>query len=341
MKNKQFERKIDAYSHYSFPELVRFLENKSGHTHPFGSLFSNTKALIDANARIDLMDSLGIEKNILVPLPELGMTPKVERDPSLCLQAAQICNNMMADLVAKYPNRFLGVAMIPTANSEVMVKELERAVRQLKLVGGVIGTTNELMAPDHPSFEPLYAKLAELDVPLYLHPACSPLSPEYIGEQGGSKYQYFQAFSWLNDSTLAMHRIVFSGVFERYPNLKVVIHHHGAIIPYFVGRLEVGIRYFEKNAGCKYEAKVQAPYAEHYKKFFIDTATQYYNPAALQIAVDFFGPEHVLFGTDLPMSASEGFDMYSDAEKSIDDLTLTDEQRKMIYYKNAERIFKI
>ena len=59
-----------------------------------------------------------------------------------------------------------------------------------------------------------------------------------------------------------------------------MIHHHGAIIPYFVGRIDIGIRYFEKNAGCKYETKIQPPYADHYKKFFIDTATQYYNPSA-------------------------------------------------------------
>lgn len=335
-------KKIDAFCHFSFPSVIKYLEEKTGRPHPFGRLFANTKALIDPQARLNMMDKLGNDKHVLVPLPELGMTPEVESDPVLCAEAARICNDEMANLVAKYPDRFAGIAMVPTANADVMVTELERAVKTLNLRGGVVGTAIEQrVTPDNPEFDPLYAKCAELGVPLYLHPGHSPVIPDYMHEQGGSKYQYFQAFSWLNDSTLAMTRIVFSGVFERYPNLKVVIHHHGAMIPYFIGRLDVGIKFFEKMAGRKYDAKIQPPYGDHYKKFYVDTATQCYNPEALQLAVNYFGAEQVLFGTDLPMDAEEGAFMSTGSDKSVAELRVSEEQRKLIYCGNAERILGI
>lgn len=332
-------KKIDAFCHFSFPSVIKYLEEKTGRPHPFGRLFANTKALIDPEVRLGLMDKLGIDKHVLVPLPELGMTPEVESNPVFCAEVARICNDELANLVAKYPSRFVGIAMVPSANAEVMVAELERAVKTLKLRGGVVGTAVEQrITPDDPQFDPLYAKCAELGVPLYLHPGHSPALPDYTHEKGGSKYQYFQAFSWLNDSTLAMTRLVFSGVFERHPDLKIVIHHHGAMIPFFIGRLDVGIKFFEKMAGRKYDAKIKPPYGDHYKKFYIDTATQCYSPETLQLAVNYFGAEHVLFGTDLPMDAEEGIIMSTGADRSVAELKISEDQRKQIYCGNAERI---
>lgn len=338
-QKKYAGKKIDAFCHFSFPSVIDFLEKKTGRPHPFGRLFANTRPLIDPQARLAMMDRLGNERHVLVPLPELGMTPEVERDPVLCVEAARICNDAMAELVAKHPTRFTGIAMVPTANSEAMAAELNRAVKTLGLRGGVVGTAVEQrIMPDDPEFDPLYATCAELGVPLYLHPGHSPQLPDYAHEQGGSKYQYFQAFAWLNDSTLAMTRIVFSGVFDRYPDLKIVIHHHGAMIPYFVGRLDVGIQFFEKMAGRKYEAKINPPYSDHYKKFYVDTATQCYNPEALQLAVNFFGADHVMFGTDLPMDAEEGAIMSIGSDRSVAELKVTEEQRMKIYSGNAERV---
>jgi predicted TIM-barrel fold metal-dependent hydrolase len=335
-------RKIDAFCHFSFPSVLEFLEKSTGCTHPFNRLFTNIKTLMDAQARLALMDRLGIDRHVLVPLPELGMTPQVEIDPALCAHAARICNDEMANLVEKYPSRFTGIALVPTANAEVMVTELERAVKTLNLRGGMVGiAVEQRLTPDDAQFDHLYAKCVELDVALYLHPGHSPALPDYIHERGGSKYQYFQAFSWLNDSTLAMTRIVFSGVFERYPNLKIVIHHHGALIPYFIGRLDIGIQFFEKMASQKYDAKIKPPYGEHFKKFYVDTATQSCNPNALHLAIDYFGSERVMFGTDAPMDAEEGAIMSNGAESSIAQLNLNDIQQNQIYYANAERVLGI
>lgn len=335
-------KKIDAFTHFAFPSVLQLLEKSTGRPHPFSRLFDNTKCLIDPKARLGLMDKLGDDRHVLVPLPELGMTPEVEGDPQLCAEVARVCNDEMANLVAKYPDRFTGIAMVPTANAEVMVTELERAAGKLGLRGGVVGTAVEQrIPPDDPEFEPLYAKAAQLGVPLYLHPGHSPKFPDYTLEKGGSKYQYYQLFSWLNDSTLAMMRIVFSGVFERHPDLKIVIHHHGAMIPYFSGRLDSGLPFFMKMDGKSYGTAIKPPYADSFKKFYVDTATQSYNPGALQVAVDYFGAERVMFGTDAPMDAEQGVVNSTGADRSIADLKITDEQRKQIYYTNAERILGI
>lgn len=334
-------KKIDIFSHFSFPKLIKFIEENTGRTHEFSKLFENDKTLFDANARILLMDNLNIDKNVLIPLPELGITPKIEHNSTLSNEASHICNDEMSYIVKKYPDRFIGVALLPTSNLDIMVSEFERAVTKLNLAGGVIGVGPNLKPIDHPDFDKLFAKANELDVPLWIHPARSSNLPDYLDEENKSQYQYFQAFGWLADSTLAMHRIVFSGVFERYPNLHIIIHHYGAMIPFFVKRVDIGIEFFEANAGIKYNTPISAPYSEHYKKFYIDTATQYFNPEALKLVVDFFGINHVLFGSDSPMDASSGVNMIKNADESIELLPISDAQRKQIYFENAERILKL
>lgn len=334
-------KKIDSFSHFTFQSFIEYIEEKSKRPHEFSKLFSNNKPLFDVTERLAIMDRQGIDMSILVPQPEIGITSEIEENATFSAEAAYIGNNEMAKLIQKYPDRFAGVAVIPTTNSQIMVAELERAVKELNLVGGVIGAGPSLKPLDHADYDKLFAKASELDVPIWIHPARSSGLSDYLNENGGSKYQYFQGFGWLSDSTLAMHRIVFSGAFDKYPNLRIIIHHHGAMIPYFAGRIDIGVEFFEANAGVKYKTPISAPYINHYKKFYIDTATQFYNPAALKIAVDFFGSDHVLFGTDAPMDKSGGVDMIRNAGKSVDALNLNEEEYEKIYCKNAETLLKI
>ncbi len=333
--------KIDSFCHFAFAPVLDKIQEFTGEPHQFARLFANNKGLIDPEYRISIMDATGVKKSILSPLPELGNTPLVEQNGKMAAEVSRICNTQMAELVAKYPNRFAGVAMLPTADPDLMVTEFDYAVNELGLRGCMIGVgpTNKLI--DHEDFDALFAKAEELDLPIWIHPARSGGIPDYPGEEGGSKYQYFQAYSWVNDDTLAMHRIVFSGVFERHPKVKIIIHHHGAMVPYFAGRVDTGIAFFEKNIGFKYETAVTPPYADQYKKFYIDTATQYYNPQALGIAIDFFGPDKVLFGSDAPMDAEDGKVMINGAYDSIRALGLAEDAEKMIYFENAQKLMHL
>lgn len=330
-------RKVDAFTHFTFPSFVAALEEATGTPHEFSRLFANTKTLIDEGARLALMDELGVERHVLVPLPEIGLSPGVLPRHDVARRIARGCNEEMSRLAQRRGDRFTGVAMLPQCDGASLADELDFAVTQLGLAGGVLGPGPTLLPPDSPELEALWTRAEALDVPVWLHPARSQHFPEYEGETG-SKYQFFQVYSWLLDTTLAMHRIVFSGVFERHPALKLVAHHAGALVPLYCGRVDIGMRFFEANAGVDYDAKVSPPYEPHYAKFFVDTATQAFNPRVLKQAVDFFGPSQVLFGSDAPMDAQGGREMGRNADASVAEAGLTEAQRAAIYSGNVERL---
>ncbi|OGP73780.1 MAG: hypothetical protein A2V86_01390 [Deltaproteobacteria bacterium RBG_16_49_23] len=332
--------RIDSYCHFSVMRVIDFLERASNSSpHIFRNLFANTPTLIHPDKRLALMDSCGIDLSVLVPLPWLETTPPVHANPKLCAEAARLFNDELATIVNKRPDRFAGVALLPTTNPEVMLAEFERAVRSLKLVGGffVVGPT--VKQPDHPDYEHLYQKAVELGVPLWVHPSRPPVYPDYVGEKI-SQYQVWQTLSWLLDSSTAMVRLVFSGVYERYPDLKLIIHHHGALVPLFAKRMQYGWDYFEQNTGEKQATPISRPYINHFKKFYCDTATQGHEPLLLKMAYDFFGPEKMLFGSDAPMDQTGGKAFTMDARKSVEDLALSKEDQGKIFSENIQRLLK-
>ncbi len=335
-------RRIDSYCHFSSMEIIEYLEQASGiYPHVFRSLFANTTTLINLDHRLNLMDECEIDMSVLVPLPWIETAPPVYNDPQKALQAAQILNDQLADIAVQYPDRFRAVALLPTTNPDVMLQEFERAVNELGMVGGfyVVGPTAK--PPDHPDYEYLYQKAVELDVPLWMHPSRPPIYPDYVGEPV-SKFQIWQTLSWLMDSSAAMVRLVMGGLFERLPDVKIIIHHHGALIPLFAERMQYGWEYFEQNTGVPQDTPIDHPYIEHFKKFYCDTATQGYAPLVMQVAYDFFGPDHVLFGSDATMDAENGRIFTMEARRSLEDLrhVSTPELRQM-YHGNAERLLGI
>jgi predicted TIM-barrel fold metal-dependent hydrolase len=334
------EYRIDSYCHFSIMSIIDFLEKASNtYPHIFRSLFANTPTLMDVDKRLSLMDMCGIDFSVLVPLPWLETTPAVHANPKLCAEAARLFNDELAMIVNKRPDRFVGVALIPTTDPEVMLAEFERAVRTLKLVGGffVVGPT--VKPPDHPHYEHLYRKAVELDVPLWIHPSRPPEYPDYLGEKI-SQYQIWQTLSWLLDTSTAMIRIAFSGVYERYPDLKLIIHHHGALIPLFAKRMQYGWDYFEQNTGKKQPTPISRPYIDHFKKFYCDTATQGHEPLLLKMTHSFLGSDHLVFGSDAPMDPTGGKAFTLDARRSVEDMELGKEDRKKIFSQNILRLLK-
>jgi len=332
---------IDFYCHFSSMGVIDYLEKAGGPSpHVFRNLFANTPTLIDVKKRLELMDAQGIERSVLVPLPWIETAPPVHGDPEKCLRAAEILNNTLSDIAAHRPDRFSAVSLLPTANADIMVAEFERAIKELKMAGGffVVGPT--VKRPDHPDYETLYKMAAEMDVPLWLHPSRPPTYPDYVDEEM-SKYQVWQALSWLEDSSAAMVRIVFAGIFDRYPELKLIIHHHGALVPLFAERMQYGWDYFEQNTGRKQPTSISAPYVEHFKNFYCDTATQGVSPQLLNMAADFFGTDRVLFGSDAPMDATAGRAFTRDAIASVSKMSVSEAQKTKIFTQNAQKLLKL
>ena len=146
----------------------------------------------------------------------------------------------------KSPKRFFGVAVLPTNNPEIMMAEFERTINDLGFVGTVIHVGPTLKTPDHQDFEPLhqYRRSAEIDVPIWIHPFRSATYPDYVGGEV-SRYGLWQSLGWLMDTRVAMTRLVFYGVFDRYPSIKLITHYHGALIPAFAGHMNAMFEVFD------------------------------------------------------------------------------------------------
>jgi len=348
-------RRIDSYCHWSSLEILDVLEAAvpiPNFQHVFRALFENNPPLIDVSARLELMDKMHIDHSVLIPLPWIESVPLNFIDAAVALDAAQTLNDQMADIVSTYPDKFSAVALLPVLRSkEDMLNEFERCVNDLGMVGGFYVCAYVAKPPDHPdlfdpeSDETLYGKAVELDVPLWLHPAKPPILGDYAGEDvpggPGSMYNIFQALSWLLDSSVATVRMVFAGVFDKHPDLKVIIHHHGALIPSYAERMIYGWEFFEKNNGVPTSDTIEKPYIDHFKKFYCDTATQGFSPDLLKRAIDFFGVDRVLFGTDAPMDATSGEIFIQTARDSVEALNLHMPDMRKIFSENIQGLINL
>jgi uncharacterized protein len=325
---------IDAYSHFSPMVVIDLLEQLSDHPNPFRALSQSNPAAIDPSARIRAMDECGADVNVLVPSPFIESAPTVYADPIKAARVARLMNDSIAEIVAGHPKRFLGIALLPTTNADVMLAELERAIKQLHMAGAVFVVSPTAKPPDHPDYMQLYEKAAALDVPLWIHPGRPLVYPDYAVEQE-SKWNIAMMLGWPVDSSIAMCRIAFSGVFDKHPDLKIIIHHRGGMIPSWFSRIN-GI--LHANARFMAVPNISQPYVKHFQKFYCDTASSGHEPELLKPAYDFFGPDHVLFGTDSPNDGNRGITMTEDARYDVQHMGLSESAMKKVFSENLLKI---
>jgi predicted TIM-barrel fold metal-dependent hydrolase len=145
---------------------------------------------------------------------------------------------------------------------------------------------------------------------------------------------------WLHDTTSATYRIVFAGVFDRYPSIRIITHHSGAFLPVHAPRLDASWALFE-HAGIALPTKVSKPYIDHFRKFYCDTAVFGFAPKVLEIALDFFGPERVIFGSDAPFDVTGGQYFTTETLRSIEAMAIAPEVRISVLSTTASRMLKI
>jgi uncharacterized protein len=330
-------QRIDAHSHFSSLKYLDALEKHEGRPFVLGALYRRIVTLTDVRARLDLLDRHEIDLQILVPVPWLDAFPSVVKDQVAAPEMARLMNDELAAVVAKEPKRFRAVAVLPTVNSDAMVSELHRTVKELGFCGAYVAVGPTAKPMDHPDFEPLYKAVAELDVSLWLHPSRPPL-PDAAGETA-SKYYEWLDIGWPYDTTTAMYRIVFSGVFERHPTIRIITHHHGGMVPYYAARMVGNWVLNEEN--LQQQTQITKPYIEHFKKFYCDTACNEFAPKVLELALDFFGQQRVLFGTDAPFGAGAGERFTAEVLRSVNAMQVSQPTRNVILSDNARRILKL
>jgi aminocarboxymuconate-semialdehyde decarboxylase len=186
-----------------------------------------------------------------------------------------------------------------------------------------------------PRFSPLFDKLAELDHPLWLHPIRGPDHPDYRTEEMSGHELWF-TFGWPYETALAMGRLVYSGLFDRLPDIKIVTHHLGGLVPYLEGKISMGFR--QAGEGdlatnpVAVEAGLKRPVAEYFRQFFGDTAVNGI-AGALECGLAFFGADHCVFASDAPFDPTGGAHLIREGIRLID--ALEPAVRERIYHRNA------
>ena len=332
---------IDAYPHIRPPKFFRRLQEITGAGLDVIHRASARGALTDVEQRFAVMNQYEGYVQVLT----LG-APPVERvaGPDLSPELARMANDELAALVAQYPDKFLGfAACLPMNNAEAALREVNRAVEELGATGAQIYSNVNGRPLDSSEFVPLFARMAQLDLSLWLHPIRDASFVDFRGESR-SRYDIWWAFGWPYETTAAMTHMVFSGVFERHPNLKVITHHCGAMVPYFEGRIRSGLnrlgtRTTDPDDRAAREQITGNP-VEHFRLFYADTALSG-SVAAIECGVSFFGPERVLFGTDMPYGPEGGASNVRETIAAVDRLNVSEETRRLIYEGNARRILRL
>lgn len=229
-------------------------------------------------------------------------------------QAAELCwagNDEIAD-IADYNSHFVGgIAMLPMNNIDAAVAIIDELQASSVMMGAQIFTRALGKSIASPEFAPVFAAAAKNNVPLLLHPVFDP-----------QKRDNNIVFSWEYELSNAMLQLVQAGIFTKYPQLKIIVHHAGGMVPFFAGRI---------NHILPEEQAVA------FHRFYVDTAILG-NPAALQLTVDYFGADHVIFGTDAPLGIAPA-GATAEIIKALNATAISADDKQKIFYQNFEQLF--
>jgi predicted TIM-barrel fold metal-dependent hydrolase len=301
----------------------------------------NVPSIVDLDERFRIMDRFDDYVQIIC----LGSPPiEVFGPRSISREMAKLANDGMAELVQKHRDRFPGfIASLPMNDPEGLLAEAERAVKELGAVGVQV-FTNVLGRPlTRPETMPLFDLMAKLDRPIWMHPARGADFPDYK-EEPKSHYEIWWTFGWPYETSVAMAHLVFSGLFDKYPEIKIITHHLGGMIPYFEGRVgpgwdQLGARTSDEDYTLLLKKLKKRP-LDYFRLFYGDTAL-FGAREATMLGLKFFGAERVLFGSDMPFDPEKGSAYIRWTIEIIDRLEISPSERQAIYEGNARRLLKL
>ncbi len=324
---------IDVHSHY-FP-LALIEEARKGTAfdgltviqdrdremawHRQGARYELKREFYDLESKLSRMDELGIDISILSTAPTLFMYWTEKNGAS---EFCRRMNDCLAEYIAASNGRIIGLASVPLQAPESAARELRRAVLEMGFHGVQIGTSIEGLPLDDARLEIFFSEANNLNVPILIHPYA-------VG-----KREHLEDFQLNNlvgnpmDTCLSATRLILSGFLDRYPDFKIILPHGGGYLPYQIGRLDRGFFARPNKNLCEY-----AP-SKYIKRFYFDTIL--FDPEPLKFLCDLAGSDRLLVGTDLPFDVAD-----VSFEKNIKALNLTENKNELIYYKNAQMLFKI
>jgi predicted TIM-barrel fold metal-dependent hydrolase len=331
---KDFAEKIDMFCHIIPPKYKEALLKKANRSCYYLEQINFFRALFDLDMRFRFMDKFeGLRQVLTLAVPPLEYV----FSPNDAVGLARMANDEMAELVNKYPDRFVSAAAcLPLNDVDASIRETERTMKELKFKGIQLFSSINGKPLDRPEFMGLYEKIAQYDLLIWLHPARDNNIPDYPDEKL-AKYDMFMAFGWPYETTMAMGRLVLSGIMEKYPNIRFIAHHCGAMLPFFFKRIPVS----NKAAQPGEVMKLTKPALEYFKKFYGDTVLGG-NIPALMCGYAFFGAENMVFATDYPYPGPPPGDIgVGSVIKSVELMDITEEEKAKIFSKNARRLLSL
>jgi aminocarboxymuconate-semialdehyde decarboxylase len=290
----------------------------------------------DVALRLEQLKRHGIDIQVVTPWVRMDMH-LFPGDAKARLAYARTMNDNMAKLMEDSKGMLLGIAMVPLLQFEEGGRqEMERAIRTLGLKGIAVPSHAEGRPLDSPEFEAVWVSATEMDVPVYIHPQDAASN---AGRPYETQFDLSHNFGWPFETALMLSRLVFSGVMERYPTLKIISHHlGGGMIPFFWGRI------LETYAPEKQQRLIgrvlPKPLLDYFSLFYYDTAVGG-NSSAIRCAYDVFGADHIIFATDAPYGPKGGEGRLQTYPGAVTSLGFSEAENEKILSGNARKIFNM
>lgn len=298
--------------------------------------------LWDLDKRVRMMKRFPDYKQILtLSLPAIEMLGSPDETPQL----ARLANDGMAEIVRKHPELFPAfVASLPMNNVAASLEEMDRAIGELGAKGIQIFTNVNGRPLDEPEFFPIFERMVnKYDLPIWVHPARTAKFADYPTEPK-SRYEIWWLFGWPYETSAFMARLVFSGMLQKLPKLKIITHHLGAMAPFLVNRLgygmdQLGSRTSDEDYAALLKSLKKRP-VDYFKMFYADTSVNG-AASAIRCGLDFYGSKKVLFGTDCPFDPQGGPLFIRETIKALDGMKLKKDDLRRIYFGNAMGLLKL
>ena len=273
------------------------------------------------DVRLADMDAMGVDIQAVSPAPYqyyYGTEAELGRD------AARQINDDLAEIAATHPDRFVALGTVPLQHTEMAVQELERCVTDLGMRGVEISTNVNGTELSNPKLTPFFAKAEALDSLIFIHPS-GFTQPERFGD-----HYFMNLISHPLESTLAIGYLIFDGVLDRHPGLKICVAHGGGYAPAYAGRMDHG---YHARPDCRQH--IEEPPSHYMQKLYFDTMV--FEPDQLAFLIEKYGSDHILLGTDYPFDMGD-----ADPNGLIDRVAdLNDADRALIRGGNAAELLKI
>ena len=320
----------DLHTHYYPDAFFRLIEQVGGAfsfgTDPTGRtiiryrgsrFFGITPPMTDPARRIDDMDRVGIDVEVLsLSTPNVYFAP-----PERQAEVARLVNDAYAELAARHPKRFKGFASIPMDDPDAALRELERTQGDLRMNGVIVLSNINGRALTDPRYRPFFAECDRRRVCVFIHPMI-PASAEPFAE-----YVLGPIIGFPFDTTLAVARLSYAGVFRELPNIRWILGHLGGAVPYLMERMDNGYRDF---AECR--VNIDELPSVYLKRLYYDTVS--FSPTALTLARDQVGAEHLVMGSDYPHLLGS----IDRAVSSIEALDIPNADKERIFSGTARQI---